>query len=233
MQKAKRALAAAFPITIPVMVGYLFLGVAFGVLLQKNGYGVVWAILMSAVIYAGSMQFLAINFLTPGVGVLSIIFMTLMVNIRHIFYGLSMLERFRGTGKKKPYLIFSLTDETFSLLCSAEPPQGVDRGLFYFFISLLDQVYWVAGSALGGLAGALLSFNTKGIDFAMTALFVVIFVNQWRESKQHLPALCGLGLTALCLLVFGADNFLLPALLLILAALLLCRRRLERGGDGA
>lgn len=215
------------------MVGYLFLGVAFGVLLQKNGYGVFWAILMSAVIYAGSMQFLAINFLTPGVGVLSIIFMTLMVNIRHIFYGLSMLERFRGTGKKKPYLIFSLTDETFSLLCSAEPPQGVDRGLFYFFISLLDQVYWVAGSALGGLAGALLSFNTKGIDFAMTALFVVIFVNQWRESKQHLPALCGLGLTALCLLVFGADNFLLPALLLILAALLLCRRRLERGGDGA
>ena len=233
MQKAKRALAAAFPITIPVMVGYLFLGVAFGVLLQKNGYGVFWAILMSAVIYAGSMQFLAINFLTPGVGVLSIIFMTLMVNIRHIFYGLSMLERFRGTGKKKPYLIFSLTDETFSLLCSAEPPQGVDCGLFYFFISLLDQVYWVAGSALGGLAGALLSFNTKGIDFAMTALFVVIFVNQWRESKQHLPALCGLGLTALCLLVFGADNFLLPALLLILAALLLCRRRLERGGDGA
>ncbi|RAQ22624.1 Inner membrane protein YgaZ [uncultured Ruminococcus sp.] len=233
MQKAKRALAAAFPITIPVMVGYLFLGVAFGVLLQKNGYGVFWAILMSAVIYAGSMQFLAINFLTPGVGVLSIIFMTLMVNIRHIFYGLSMLERFRGTGKKKPYLIFSLTDETFSLLCSADPPQGVDRGLFYFFISLLDQVYWVAGSALGGLAGALLSFNTKGIDFAMTALFVVIFVNQWRESKQHLPALCGLGLTALCLLVFGADNFLLPALLLILAALLLCRRRLERGGDGA
>ncbi|WP_256556956.1 AzlC family ABC transporter permease [Hydrogeniiclostridium mannosilyticum] len=233
MQKAKRALAAAFPITIPVMVGYLFLGVAFGVLLQKNGYSVFWAILMSAVIYAGSMQFLAINFLTPGVGVLSIIFMTLMVNIRHIFYGLSMLERFRGTGKKKPYLIFSLTDETFSLLCSAEPPQGVDRGLFYFFISLLDQVYWVAGSALGGLAGALLSFNTKGIDFAMTALFVVIFVNQWRESKQHLPALCGLGLTALCLLVFGADNFLLPALLLILAALLLCRRRLERGGDGA
>lgn len=215
------------------MVGYLFLGVAFGVLLQKNGYGVFWAILMSAVIYAGSMQFLAINFLTPGVGVLSIIFMTLMVNIRHIFYGLSMLERFRGTGKKKPYLIFSLTDETFSLLCSADPPQGVDRGLFYFFISLLDQVYWVAGSALGGLAGALLSFNTKGIDFAMTALFVVIFVNQWRESKQHLPALCGLGLTALCLLVFGADNFLLPALLLILAALLLCRRRLERGGDGA
>ena len=233
MQKAKRALAAAFPITIPVMVGYLFLGVAFGVLLQKNGYGVFWAILMSAVIYAGSMQFLAINFLTPGVGVLSIIFMTLMVNIRHIFYGLSMLERFRGTGKKNPYLIFSLTDETFSLLCSADPPQGVDRGLFYFFISLLDQVYWVAGSALGGLAGALLSFNTKGIDFAMTALFVVIFVNQWRESKQHLPALCGLGLTALCLLVFGADNFLLPALLLILAALLLCRRRLERGGDGA
>ena len=233
MQKAKRALAAAFPITIPVMVGYLFLGVAFGVLLQKNGYGVFWAILMSAVIYAGSMQFLAINFLTPGVGVLSIIFMTLMVNIRHIFYGLSMLERFRGTGKKKPYLIFSLTDETFSLLCSADPPQGVDRGLFYFFISLLDQVYWVAGSALGGLAGALLSFNTKGIDFSMTALFVVIFVNQWRESKQHLPALCGLGLTALCLLVFGADNFLLPALLLILAALLLCRRRLERGGDGA
>lgn len=233
MQKAKRALAAAFPITVPVMVGYLFLGVAFGVLLQQNGYGVLWAILMSTIIYAGSMQFLAINFLTPGVGVLSIIFMTLMVNIRHVFYGLSMLERFREMGRKKPYLIFSLTDETFSLLCSAEPPQGVDRGLFYFFISLLDQIYWVAGSALGGLAGVLLSFNTKGIDFAMTALFVVIFVNQWRENRQHLPALCGLGLTALCLLVFGADSFLLPALLLILAALLLCRGRLERGGDSA
>lgn len=233
LQKIKKALAAAFPITVPVMVGYLFLGVAFGVLLQQSGYGVFWAIFMSSLIYAGSMQFLAINFLTPGVSILSVLFMTLMVNIRHVFYGLSMLERFRGLGKKKLYLIFSLTDETFSLLCSAEPPQGVDRGLFYFMIALLDQIYWVTGSALGGLAGTWLTFDTEGIDFAMTALFVVIFVNQWQENRQHFPALCGLILTAVCLLLFGADKFLLPSLLLILAVLSLCRRKLERAGENA
>lgn len=227
MKEKQKALRAAFPHTIPVMLGYLFLGFAFGILLQSKGYHFGWAILMSLFIYAGSMQFVAINFFAGGISMLSMALMTLMVNIRHVFYGLAMLTKFKDTGRKKPYLIFSLTDETFSLLCSAEAPQGVNKGWFLFFISLLDQIYWVVGSALGGLLGSVLPFNTKGIDFAMTALFVVIFVEQWKSSKNHIPALTGLVGSALCLLIFGASNFILPSMIVIVLIMTVFRKNLE------
>ncbi len=227
MKEKTDALKAAFPNTIPVMMGYLFLGFAFGVLLQTKGYSFIWAILMSLFIYAGSMQFVAINFFAGGISMLSMALMTLMVNIRHVFYGLAMLTKFKDTGKKKPYLIFSLTDETFSLLCSAKAPEGVNKNWFLFFISLLDQIYWIAGSALGGLLGSILPFNTKGIDFAMTALFVVIFVEQWKSNKNHVPALTGLVGSAVCLLIFGTSNFILPSMAVIVLVMTVFRKNLE------
>lgn len=233
MRQLKLALRAAFPRTIPVMVGYLFLGAAFGILLESKGYGFGWAALMSIFIYAGSMQFVAVDLLATGAGFLQVILMTLMVNIRHVFYGISMLGKFRNLGAKKPYMIFSLTDETFSLLCTAEPPKNVDRNWFFFFIALLNQLYWIAGSVVGGLLGSSFSFNTQGIDFAMTALFVVIFVNQWHEAKSHVPALVGLVCSLVCLLLFGADNFILPALIGMVVLLSAFRGRLDRPEEGA
>lgn len=201
-------LRAAFPYTIPVLLGYIFLGIAFGILLSSQGYPFYLATLMSLFIYAGSMQFVAINLLTGGAGILSAILMTLMVNARHLFYGLSMLEKFRSMGRKKPYMIFSLTDETYSLLCGLEPPSGTDKNSFYFWIALLNQGYWVLGATIGAIAGSLITFDSTGIDFAMTALFVVIFVEQWETTKNHIPALIGLAVTLLCLIIFGATNFI-------------------------
>ena len=233
MRQLKLALRAAFPRTVPVMVGYLFLGAAFGILLESKGYGFGWAALMSIFIYAGSMQFVAVDLLATGAGFLQVILMTLMVNIRHVFYGISMLGKFRNLGAKKPYMIFSLTDETFSLLCTAEPPKNVDRNWFFFFIALFNQLYWIVGSVVGGLLGSSFSFNTQGIDFAMTALFVVIFVNQWREAKSHVPALVGLVCSLVCLLLFGADNFILPALIGMVVLPSVFRGRLDRPEEGA
>lgn len=228
--KHKNALRAAFPHTIPVMLGYLFLGAAFGILLNSKGYGWGWAVLMSVLIYAGSMQFVAIGLLSGPFLPLQAALMTLMVNARHTFYGISMLERFKSMGKKKPYMIFSLTDETFSLLCSARAPEGVDEDRFLFWVSLLDQLYWVIGAAAGGLIGSLVSFNTKGIDFVMTALFTVIFVDQWENDRNHFPALVGLGGSVLCLAVFGPGNFILPSMVLIAAVLSLFGKASEREG---
>lgn len=228
MNSWKKALKAAFPVTIPVLLGYLFIGIAFGVLLQNKGYHFGWAVLMSLCVYAGSMQFVAINFFVPGVNFISVILMTLMVNARHVFYGLSMLQPFQKMGRLKPYMIFSLTDETYSLLCGAKVPEGVEHNRFFFCISLLDQLYWIAGSALGGIAGSLLTFDTTGIDFAMTALFVVIFVEQWLAGGSKFPALTGVGAALLCLVVFGPDNFILPAMGAIVLLLLAGRRLAEK-----
>lgn len=222
-------LRRAFPDTIPVMMGYLFAGMAFGVLLRSKGYSFVWAGLMSLLVYAGSLQFIAVNFFAPGVRLLSVAFLTLLVNIRHVFYGLSMLEKFKGMGWRKLYLIFSLTDETYSLLCGVKVPEGVRPARFYFWIALLHQIYWVSGSVLGGLAGAFLPFDSTGIDFTLTALFTVIFVEQWLNTKDHLPALLGLGAAAVCLLVFGPDGFLLPALLAAVCCLLIFRGPSRKG----
>ena len=220
------ALRAAFPRTLPVMTGYLFLGTAFGVLLRQAGYGVFWALLMSGLIYAGSMQFVTVSLLAGPFAPFSAMLVAFTVNARHLFYGISMLGRFEKRGPLKPYLVFGLTDETYSLLCAGEAPDGVDKGWYDFFLTLLDQLYWISGSLFGNLAGAALPFDSTGIDFAMTALFLVIFVEQWENAVTHLPALIGLGASVLCLLVFGADQFIPFAMVVIFAGLCLLRRRL-------
>lgn len=218
------AFKAAFPYTVPVLTGYLFIGFAFGVMFQEKGYNFLWAGLMSLVVYAGSGQYLAVNFFAPGVSLVQVVFLEFMVNIRHIFYGLSMLERFQGMGKKRLYMIFSLTDETYSLLCLTNTPKGVDSTKFMFFLALLDQSYWILGSVLGAAAGFAVGFDATGIDFAMTALFTVIFIEQWLTSDNHIPAIIGTGCTFICLLIFGSSNFILPSMVCIMVLLLSNRK---------
>jgi 4-azaleucine resistance transporter AzlC len=229
LQHKTNALKAAFPHTIPILTGFLFLGFAFGILMNSKGYSTGWSILMSACIYAGAMQFVAVNLLSSAFNPLNAFIITMVINARHLFYGISMLEKFNAAGKKKPYLIFGLVDETFSVLCSTEPPAGVDRYWFMFFVTLLNHIYWMAGTALGGILGSMVSFNTKGIDFVMTALFVVIFINQWKSRQQHSPALVGLAASAFCLLVFGAKGFIVPAMMLIIVVLILFKKPIEKG----
>jgi 4-azaleucine resistance transporter AzlC len=222
-----RALKAAFPYTIPVFTGFIFLGIAYGILMDSKGYGVGWTLLMSLVVFAGSAQYVAISFLTTVFNPVYALLMTIMVNARHLFYGLSLLDKYRGAGRMKPYLIFGLCDETFSIVCSVAPPEGVDRHWFYFFITLLDHCYWVTGSVLGALLGSVVSFDTKGLDFVLTALFVVIFTGQWRAQRNHSPAVIGVAAAAFCLLVFGPGNFIIPSMLLILAVLIAFRKGIE------
>ena len=224
--KLRAAIRAAFPNTVPVMTGYLCLGMAFGVLMKTNGYGVVWSVLMSLLCFAGSMQFVTITLLTTAFDPLQAFLLSIMVNARHIFYGLSVLDKYKGLGKVRAFLIFSLTDETFSLVSTLEPPEGVERRDFYFWISALDYAYWVTGSALGGLLGGLLTFNTTGLDFALTALFVVLFMEQWKKKENRPAGLIGILCTMVSLAVFGADNLVIPAMVLILAVLLGGRRAL-------
>ena len=223
----KHAFRKAFPYTIPVLTGYLFIGIAFGVMYAEKGYSFLWAILMSLLVYAGSGQYLAVNFFTPGISFVHVIFMTLMVNIRHIFSGISLLDKFNQMGKKRWYMIFGLTDETYSLLCTTKIPEGVEEEKFLFAISIMNQSYWVIGSAIGGLAGSFLPFNSEGIDFAMTALFVVIFVEQWMDAKNRIPETIGVAAAFLCLQIFGADSFVLPSMLLIIMILFAGRRKLD------
>ena len=223
----RKTIRAALPLTIPVMMGYLSLGIAFGLMLHAAGYGVLWAGAMSLIIYAGSAQILGVSLLAAGVPLAQTALLTLILNLRHLVYGLSMLEKFRGMGARKLYMIFSLTDETYALLSSAKVPEGVEEHDFYFTVSLLDQSYWVTGSVLGSLVGTALRFDTTGVDFAMTALFLVIAVSQWRGARSHLPALLGAGAALLGLLVFGAEDMLPPALAVIIIALVLLRPRLE------
>lgn len=217
----------AFVDTLPVMAGYIFLGIGFGILLYSKGFGVWWALLISLTVYAGSMQFVAVNLLAGGAGLLYTALTTLTVNARHLFYGVSLVEKYRDTGKRKPYLIFSLTDETYSLVCSETAgDRAADKHRYFLLVSLLDHIYWVAGSVIGGLLGGVIPFNIQGVDFALTALFITIFVEQWLSTKNHRPALLGVGISAGCLMLFG-DNFLIPALCLITALLLTLRRRRE------
>lgn len=220
------ALRAAFPATIPVLTGYLCIGMAYGLLMANAGYGVFWALLLSLLCYAGSMEFVAVSLLTAGFDPVQALLMALMINARHAFYGLSMLEKYRGTGWARPFLIFSLTDETFSLVSTLEPLDGVTRRDFYFWISLLDYLYWQVGSVLGALIGGLLPFDTTGLDFALTALFIVLFLEQWRKRENRPAALIGLGCTAVSLAVVGADRLVIPAMVLILAVLLGGRNKL-------
>lgn len=221
------AFKKAFPYTIPVLTGYLFIGIAFGVMYAEKGYSAWWAVLMSLLVYAGSGQYLAVNFFVPGISFLQVIFMTLMVNIRHIFYGLSLLEKFHKMGKKRWYMIFGLTDETYSLLCTTKVPEDVEEDKFLFAVALLDQVYWLIGSAIGGILKSVLPFNAEGIEFAMTALFVVIFTEQWLNAKNRIPAVIGVISALLCLQVFGGGSFVFPTMILSVLMLFTMRKRLE------
>ncbi len=218
----------AFRQSLPVMAGYLVLGMGFGVLLETKGYGVFWALAMSLFIYAGSMQYVAIDLLTGGASLISAAIMTLMVNARHLFYGISMIERYRDTGAAKPYLIFSLTDETYSLVCSGNVPRGVDQTKYYLLVSFFNQCYWVAGSVAGSLVGSLFTFNTEGIEFAMTALFLVVFTEQWKSTKNHISAVTGVAASVVCLVIFGPDRFVIPAMAAITVLLTLMRDCFEK-----
>lgn len=210
----------AFIASIPVMAGYIVLGAGFGIVLETKGLGLIWAVAMSVFIYAGSMQYVAIELITGGASLITTALTTLMVNARHLFYGISMVDKYKGAGKKKPYLIFALTDETYSLVCSDESVKDVNnKYLYYFTVSLLNQIYWITGTVIGSLSGRMINFSTEGIDFALTALFVTIFTEQWISEKNHGPAIAGLASSILCLVVFGKDNFLIPAMCCIVAVL--------------
>ncbi len=227
MKGYRAAFKTAFPYTIPVLTGYLFIGIAFGVMFAEKGYSFLWAILMSTLVYAGSGQYLAVNFFVPGFSFIQAIFLTLMVNIRHVFYGISLLEKFNRFGKKRWYLVFGLTDETYSLLCTTNIPEDVDDEKFLLAITLLNQSYWIIGSAIGGIAGTVIPFDSTGIDFAMTALFVVIFLEQWFQKKNRIPAVIGMVVSFICLQIFGADHFVLPSMLIIIGVLFMSRKKLE------
>ena len=223
----RKTLAAAFRVTLPVLMGYLAIGAAFGLMLQAIGYGAVWAFFMSLIIYAGTGQYVGVDLLHSAAGLAQVALLTLLINFRHVVYGVSMLEKFRGMGILKLYMIFSLTDETYALLSSTDLPDGLVPKKFYFYVAALDQSYWIAGSVIGSIAGSLIKFNTNGIEFAMTAIFIVIATEQWKRSKDHRPVLIGAGVTLVSLLVAGRENMLLPALFIIVALLLLLRKKLE------
>lgn len=231
--KYAKALAAAFPFTVPILAGFLFLGIAYGIFMNVSGYSALYPFAMSLTIFAGSMEFVTVDLLAGVFNPLGAFFMALLVNARHLFYGISMLDRFKGTGRKKFYLIFGMCDESFSINYTARIPLGVDAGWFLFFVTLLNHCYWVTGATLGGLLGSLIHFNTEGLDFVMVALFVVIFLEQWRKESKHVSALLGVAASLACLLLFGADQFILPAMAAIFAVLALLRTRLEKDGDPA
>lgn len=214
--------------TLPVMAGYLAIGIGFGILLKVNGYGLWWAIGMSVFIYAGAMQYVGVSLLSGGASLLTVGLTTLMVNARHLFYGITMIDRYKGAGLKKPYLMHALTDETYSLVCDVKVPEGVNAHMYYLLVSAFNQAYWVIGSVIGSLIGSLIPFDTAGIDFAMTALFITVFIDQWKNTKQHSPAIAGICIAVLCLLIFGQEHFLIPTLLAITAILTLLRKKLEK-----
>ena len=218
-----RAFLAALPHTLPICVAFLFLGMSYGFYMHSKGFSFVYPMLMSFFIFAGSMEFVTVGLLLGPFNPLSAFLLTLMVNARHLFYGISMLDKYRDCGLKKGYLIFGLCDESFSINCSVAPPPDVDRGWFMFFVTLLNHIYWVLGSTLGGLVGYAVRFDAKGIEFVMTALFVVIFLNQWKAAEGHLPALIGIGCSTLCLILFGSARFMLPSMAAIVAVCLLAR----------
>ena len=223
-----RALKAAFPHTIPIFAGFWFLGMAYGIFMNVSGFGFWYPMVMSLTIFGGSLEFVAVSMLLGSFAPLQTLMMALVLQARHLFYGVAMLEKYRGLGWKKFYLIFGLCDETFSINCSAEIPEGVDRGWFYFFVTLLNHLYWVSGSTIGGIVGSLLQFDTEGIGFVMTAMFTVIFLEQWLKEKRHDSSLLGLGLSALCLVLFGADSFIIPSMICLLVLLTALRRPIER-----
>lgn len=218
-EKNRAEFQYAFPRTVPVMVGYLFLGAAYGILMNVNGFGVWWTLAVSVLVFAGSLQYLGVTMLASLVHPVTAFFMSVMLNARHLFYGISMLGKYREVKKGKPYLIFGLTDETFSVVCHEQIPEALDKDRVYFWVTFLDQCYWVLGSVAGAIAGSYITFDTTGLDFALTALFVVIFVDQWKQKEGHLSAVIGVGASVVCLVLFGTSSFIIPAMVLIFAIL--------------
>lgn len=221
----KKTAALAFHDTIPVFAGYIVLGIGFGVMLRVNGYGVIWAFFMSIFMYAGAMQYAAVGILASGASVASTAVATVLINIRHIFYGMSLLQKYKGLGIQKLYMIFALTDETYALVSGKDTPETVSRKSYYFLVSLFDHCYWILGCCLGAILGSLLKINFEGIDFALTALFVSILIDQWLSTKNHLPVLIGMVSTAICLGIFGSENFLIPSMIVIVIILTLTRKK--------
>ena len=221
----KQALRTVFLDTVPVFTGYLFLGAGFGILLaEQTGKGVSWAFLMGLFVFAGSGQYLAVSLLASGASLVSTAIATLLVNARHIFYGISLIDTYKGAGKKKPYMIFALTDETYTLVTQNQPPEGMSRHQYCFLVSLLDHIYWILGCTLGNIAGSLIPISFEGVEFVLTALFVTMFVEQWLSTKNHTSALIGVASTVLCLAVFGKDIFLIPSMILIAVLLTVFRK---------
>ena len=224
----KKTIKVAMIKSLTVMAGYVVLGIGFGILLKKAGYGLFWSFLMSLTIYAGSMQYVTISLLTSGASVITVALTTLMVNARHLFYGISMIEKYKNTGKKKLYLIFALTDETYSLLCGNEVWDDVKQDWYYFFLSLFNQCYWILGCVLGSFIGSIFHFDSAGIDFSMTSLFITVFVEQWLSTKEHRPAVIGLLCSVVCVIIFGPGSFLIPSMIAITFALLLMKNIVNR-----
>ena len=229
----KKAFKAAFPYTIPIFAGFWFLGMTYGIYMNVSGFSFLYPMFMSITIFAGSMEFITVDLLLGSFNPVQAFLMTLMINARHLFYGISMLDKFRGTGLKKLYLIFGMCDESFSINYTAKIPPDVDRGWFMFFVTLLNHFYWFSGSTLGGIFGSLIHFNTEGLDFVMTAMFTVIFLEQWLKDRQHISALLGLGISLLCLWIFGADNFIIPSMAAMLMMLTLLRKPVEKREEGS
>lgn len=223
-----KALKAAFPNTLPIFTGFLFLSLAYGIYMNASGFSFVYPLCMSFLIYGGSLEFVCVEMLLSPFAPLQVFVMALLIQARHLFYGLSMLDRFKGLGLKKYYLIFGMCDETFSVNYTADIPDGVDKGWFMFFVTLLNQIYWVAGATLGGIIGSLFTFDTSNISFVMTAMFVVIFLEQWLKEKNHVSSLIGIFVSIICLLGFGADSFMLPTMICIIVLLALLRKPLEK-----
>lgn len=225
-----KAMRCAFPYTLPILTGFLFLGLTYGIYMNISGFEFWYPMLMSITIFAGSAEFVAANMLLGAFNPLQALAMTLMINARHLFYGISMLDKFKDTGAKKSYLIFGLCDETFSINISADIPEDVDRGWFMFFVTLFNHIYWVAGATLGGLFGQMITINTEGLDFVMTAMFTVIFLEQWLKERNHISSAAGIIISLLCLIIFGSDNFIIPSMLAILGVLTIIKKPLEKRG---
>ena len=230
-KELKKAFKAAFPHTIPIMTGFLFLGMTYGIYMNVSGFGFWYPMLMSMTIFAGSMEFVTVSMLLGAFHPMEALTMTLMINARHLFYGISMLDKYKGTGFKKLYLIFGMCDESFSINYTADIPKDVDKGWFMMWVTLLNQFYWVLGSTLGGIFGSFIKFNTEGLEFVMTALFVVISLEQWLKEKNHTGAIVGVLLSVLSLVLFGRDSFIIPAMLGILGVMTLLRKPMEKGGE--
>ena len=222
----KSSFKSAFPQTLPVLAGYVSLGIAFGILLRDAGYGVIYAFLMSLFVFAGSAQFLCVELLVANATLPQVAFLIFLLNFRHFFYGLTMISHYRNV-KKKWYLIFGLTDETYALLSANKIPSTVEKSDFYFAVTFLNHIYWISGSVIGSLVGALIPFDMTGIDFAMTALFAVLVVEQWKSHSKHFPAILGFAVSILSILIFGTENFIIPTLIIICVILLLFKNQLE------